>query len=143
MGAVLAPEHLEIAAVAFAVLSVVLLVLGAGTLLRPRAEAAVDASERSPRRGGLILLSVSLLLLGGLWGLADAFDWGRDRALWVGLGGFLALMTVTRPWWFWENYRARWLRGLIGDEPTALLYMALAGVMVWVGLFTDWTFGRR
>jgi hypothetical protein len=39
--------------------------------------------------------------------------------------------------------RARWLRELIGDEPTALLYLVVAGVMVWVGLFTDWTFGRH
>jgi hypothetical protein len=32
---------------------------------------------------------------------------------------------------------------MIGDEATAVLYLAIAGVMVWVGLYTDWTFGRR
>lgn len=52
-------------------------------------------------------------------------------------------MTLTRPWWFWENWKARWLRDLIGDGGTALVYLTLAAVMVWVGLFTDWTFGRR
>ena len=132
-----------IAAIALAALSLVYLVAGVNALLGSRAEAAAEASAPSARRGGLILLTVSLLLLGGLWLLADALDWGRDRALWAGLGIFLMIMTVTRPWWFWENYRARWLRGLIGDEPTTLLYLALAGVMVWVGLFTDWPFGRR
>jgi len=86
---------------------------------------------------------VSLAWLGGLWVLADLFGWNRDRALWLGFAGFLALMTVLRPTWFWENYRARWLRGVVGDEGTALLYLLLAGIMVWVGLFTDWTFGRR
>ena len=63
--------------------------------------------------------------------------------LWVGLGTFLAIMTVSRPWWFWENYRARWLRDVIGDRPTATFYLALSAVMVWVGLFTKWPFGRR
>jgi hypothetical protein len=52
-------------------------------------------------------------------------------------------MTISRPWWFWENYKARWLRDAIGDGPTAVLYLALSAVMVWVGLYTDWTFGRR
>jgi hypothetical protein len=52
-------------------------------------------------------------------------------------------MTLTRPWWFWESHKARWLRGLIGDEPTAGFYLAVAALMVWVGLFTEWTFGRR
>ena len=132
-----------IAAIALAALSLVFLVAGVSALRGSRAEAAGEASAPSARRGGLILLTVSLLLLGGLWLLADALGWGRDRALWAGLGIFLMIMTVTRPWWFWENYRARWLRGLIGDEPTTLLYLALAGVMVWVGLFTDWPFGRR
>jgi hypothetical protein len=31
----------------------------------------------------------------------------------------------------------------MGDEGTAFVYLALAGVMVWVGVYTDWTFGRR
>jgi hypothetical protein len=30
-----------------------------------------------------------------------------------------------------------------GDEATAVVYLPLAGVMAWVGLFTDWSFGRR
>ena len=84
----------------------------------------------------------SLGWLGGLWVLADLFGWNRNRTLWLGFAGFLAAMTLVRPTWFWENYRARWLRGVVGDEGTALLYLLLAGAMVWVGLFTDWTFGR-
>lgn len=75
--------------------------------------------------------------------LAGELGWSRDRVLWVGVGNYLALMTLTRPWWFWDNYRARGLRDSIGDGPTALLYLALSGVMVWVGLYTDWTFGHH
>lgn len=100
-------------------------------------------TERSQGRGGLILMGISLLSFAGLWLGAEAFGWGRDRALWVGLGAFLALATVIRPWWFWENYKARWLRGLIGDEATAFVYLLVSGVMVWVGMFTDWHFGRQ
>ncbi len=94
-------------------------------------------------RGGLVLFAVSLLSIGALWALADAFGWNRDRVLWVGLGAFLSLMTIARPWWFWENYKARWLRDTIGDGPTAFIYLLLSTLLVWVGLFTNWTFGRR
>lgn len=31
----------------------------------------------------------------------------------------------------------------MGDEATAALYLALAGVMVSGGFFTDWAFGAR
>jgi hypothetical protein len=118
----MAPEHAKLASIAFAVLSVICLAWAASEWGRLRADSSAEPSERSAGRGGLILLVVSLLLLSVLWGLAGPFGWSRDQAFWVGLGTFLAVMTVTRPWWFWENYRARWLRELIGDEPTALLY---------------------
>ena len=57
------------------------------------------------------------------------------------MGLFLAVMALIRPWWFWENRKARWLRRLVGDEPTAGIYLALAAAMVWLGLFAEWTFG--
>jgi hypothetical protein len=95
-----APEHLRIAAVVFAMASVVLLALAARQWSAPPSERGSEAS-------------------------------------------FLGLMTLLRPWWFWENYRARWLRNLIGDEATMLVYLGIAAIMVWVGLNTDWTFGRR
>jgi hypothetical protein len=100
-------------------------------------------AERRPWRGRLILTGISLLSLAAVWLAADSLGWQRDRALWVGLGALLGLSTVIRPWWFWEDYKARWLRGLIGDEATAFLYLLLSAVMVLVGLFTDWHFGRQ
>ena len=84
---------------------------------------------------GLAILSLVFVAL--------AADEWSGRPLWVGLGFFLAGMTLVRPWWFWENYKARGPRGLLGDGPTAGIYLAVAAVMIWVGLFTDWTFGRR
>ena len=101
------------------------------------------ATDRGGLRGGLILVLVSLLSVGTLWIVAAEAGWPRDRTLWVGVGLLLAAMTLARPWWFWESWKARWLRGLIGDEPTAGFYLVVAAAMVWVGLFTEWTFGRQ
>ena len=109
--------------------------------MSPRAPEA--PLERSGWRGALILLAVTGALLASLWLLAAGMAWSRDRVLWIGLGTFLALMTLTRPWWFWENWRARAVRGAIGDEVTAVLYLVVAAGMIWVGLYTDWLFGRR
>ncbi len=117
----MAPEHVKLAAIAFTVVSVISLGLAVREWGRSAAGSPPELSERSARRGGLILLVVSLLLVIMLWGLAQPFGWGRDRTLWVGFGIFLVVMTLTRPWWFWEHYKARWLRELIGDESTALI----------------------
>jgi hypothetical protein len=109
-----------------------------------------DADQDRPRGagrsgvvGGLILLLVSGLSLATLWVGAAKLGWPRHRTLWVGMGSLLALMTLARPWWFWENYRARWLRDALGDEPTAGVYLVIAAAMIWVGVFTEWTFGPQ
>jgi hypothetical protein len=129
-------------AIAFTVVSLLCLYLAAREWSRSGAPAA-EARSDSVWPGAVVLLVVSLVWLGGLLVVADVFGWNRDRTLWLGFAGYLAAMTLLRPTWFWENHRARWLRGLVGDEVTALLYLFLAGVMVWVGLYSDWTFGRR
>jgi hypothetical protein len=109
---------------------------------RPGSAGRSDA-DRTSLRGGLILVLVSLLALASVWLVAGEFGWPRDRALWVGFGLLLAVMTLVRPWWFWDSAKARWLRGRIGDDPTAGLYLVAAAMMVWLGLFTQWTFGRE
>lgn len=131
-------------AIAFALISLLFAVLAANEWAEPPAETRErDGPDRRGRTGGLILFMVSIFSAAVLYAGADVLGWPRDRTLWVGIGAILALMTLARPWWFWENYRARRLRGLIGDEPTAGLYLALAAAMMWVGLFTEWTFGPR
>jgi hypothetical protein len=74
---------------------------------------------------------------------AAAFGWPRDRTLWVGIGTLLAVMTLSRPRWFWDNWKARMLRNLIGDAATAALYLAVAGAMIWIGRSGGWKFGRQ
>jgi len=98
---------------------------------------------RSGWWGRVVGVLVSVGLVGSVLAVARIAGWNRDRAMWVGFGGFLGLMTILRPFWFWENYRARWLRNVIGDGATAAVYLAFAAIMVWIGLNTDWGFGRR
>jgi hypothetical protein len=86
---------------------------------------------------------VSVAFVATVLAIARIQGWDRDQALWVGFGGFLGLMAILRPFWFWDNYRAQWLRGVIGDEATAAVYLIVAIIIVWVGLNTDWGFGRR
>jgi hypothetical protein len=142
-GSTLTPGQTKAAAIALGLLSLTLLAVAAGQWSSDRPVADDGAATRSPWRGNLILLGISVLLLGGLLLVAEELGWSRDRVLWIGMGNYLAFMTLIRPWWFWDNYRARWLRTAIGDGPTAFLYLAIAGVMVWLGVYTDWTFGRR
>ena len=94
-------------------------------------------------RGPVTSFGVTMAVAGTLWVVAREEGWSLDRVFWVGCGAFITVMTLLRPWWFWENYRARWLRNVIGDGPTALFYLAVSAACLWVGFFTDWTFGRR
>jgi hypothetical protein len=137
------PSQTKVGVIAFGLLSLALVAAAVREWSSRGEESERPALARSGGRGALILLGVSVAVIGSLVVAAPAAGWARDRALWVGVGGFLAVMTLTRPWWFWENWRARWLRNLIGEEGTAFVYLAVAAVMVWVGLFTNWTFGRR
>jgi hypothetical protein len=93
-------------------------------------------------RGRLILFTVSMLALATLFAVAAEGRWARDRVFWVGMGVFLAVLTLAKPWWFWDNYRARWLRNLVGDEVTTVLYLTLAVMLMAVGVLTEMPFGR-
>jgi len=98
---------------------------------------------RSGWWGRVVGVLVSVGMVGSVLAVARIAGWNRDRAMWVAFGGFLGLMAILRPFWFWESYRARWLRNVIGDGATAAVYLAFAAIMAWIGLNTDWGFGRR
>ncbi|HET9983604.1 MAG TPA: hypothetical protein VFQ38_08450 [Longimicrobiales bacterium] len=97
-----------------------------------------DAAPASPFLGLVICLAVGA----GLFLFAAAAHLPRDRVLYTGLGAGLILATLLRPAWFWEHPKARWLRNLVGDEATALFYLAVGGACVWIGVFTQLPFGR-
>lgn len=141
----MSPGHLKVAAIALTLLSLTLLIIAVRGWTSSRDQPATTSSTRAQRNwsGGLILFAVALVSVGALLAAAAVAGWPRDRTLWVGIGSFLALMTVSRPWWFWENWKARALRNVIGDAATMVVYLAVAGAMIWVGLATDWQFGGR
>lgn len=91
----------------------------------------------------ILTLVITLAFVAGLFLFAAVTGLPRDRVLYTGLGAGLGLATLSRPAWFWEHPRARWLRALIGDEATALFYLAVAALCVWIGVFTRIPFGRR
>ena len=128
-------------AIAFALLGLLLAVLAVNEWGESSEEPDTAEPPRRPIVSGLILFLVCALSVAVLWLGATDLGWAHERTLWVGTGTFLAVMTLARPWWFWEDYRARRLRDLIGDEPTAGLYLVIATVLIWVGLFTEWAFG--
>lgn len=110
---------------------------------RSRGRDAEALPDLNGWREALLGLCLTLAWFGSLWVLADANGWSRDRTLWLGGGSFIAVMTVVRPRWYWNNHRARWLRNSVGDTATAAFYLLVAVLMIWAGLFTNWTFGRR
>jgi hypothetical protein len=138
----MSPLELKAMAIACALLSLALLVTVATRWSARSTDNVGEAAERSGWRGGLTLFAISLLVLVSLLLAAGKAGWPRDRALWIGVGTFLGFLTLIKPWWFWENWKARWLRGLIGDTATVLVYLALAAAMVWIGMNTNWTFGK-
>jgi hypothetical protein len=102
-------------------------------------------NEEAPRYrwyGSLLLMVSALASIAAVYAIGLPTV-NLNRAVWTGFGLFLLAMTVTRPWWFWEHYKARMLRRLIGDGPVIVSYLGLAAAMIWIGLFTDWTFGKR
>ena len=139
----MSPGHLKVAAIALTLLSLTLLTVAVRGWTSRRGQPPIASATRAQGgwSGGLILFAVALVSVGALLAAAAVAGWPRDRTLWIGIGGCFALMTVSRPWWFWENWKARALRNLIGDGATTVLYLALAGAMIWAGLATDWQFG--
>ncbi len=138
----MSPGHLKATALALTLTSLTLFAVAAGDYFSGGAGPA-GGRPRSGWRGGVVLMAVTIAVGGTLWLVSWSAGWSLDRVFWVGCGVFIGVLTVLRPWWFWEHYKARWLRRMIGDAPTAALYLVVAAVCIWVGLNTEWTFGRR
>jgi hypothetical protein len=70
-------------------------------------------------------------------GIEARFGIQADRLFWVALGIGVGWCTAKRPWWYWEHPKAKFLRNLIGDRATIVVYGLLAIGMIAVGLFTN------
>ncbi len=69
-----------------------------------------------------ILLCIVLTVKVTEWWMVDF-----DAAFWFEAGVLFAILTLTRPWWFWNHPKAMWLRDIIGDKATIVLYLIVAG----------------
>ncbi len=57
-----------------------------------------------------------------------------EATLIIVLGLALAALTIKRPTFFWESRRARFMRSIIGDKGTIILYLAIALFCVGSGI---------
>ena len=73
-----------------------------------------------------ILLCITLTFKAASW-----FTLDFDALLWCEAGVLFAVLTLKRPWWFWNHPKATFVRDIIGDKATIVVYLALAaGIMV-------------
>jgi hypothetical protein len=80
----------------------------------------------------IVLGSVVALLAGSEY-LAKLLPADRDAVLTVALGLLLAILTLAKPWWFWQDLRVQFLRTIIGDVPTTIVYLGLATALIGFG----------
>ncbi len=57
------------------------------------------------------------------------------RWIFVLMAAFTAWGAITKPAFFWEHRKARFMRGILGDAGAAALYIALALFFAWMGVF--------
>jgi hypothetical protein len=93
-------------------------------------------------RGLLEALRFVLLVLLGLaaflWILAQLQTHaGLDFAAgyWAGTGILFLILTLRRPWWFWDHPKARFVRDIIGDRGTTVLYVGIALTLLGVSAY--------
>ena len=61
--------------------------------------------------------------------VAHALRLDEDVVLGFSTSAALGALTIMRPWWFWQDHRARWARELIGDRATIVFYLLVAAVV--------------
>jgi hypothetical protein len=60
-----------------------------------------------------------------------------ERTVLVGFALGLAWVTARKPWWFWDHWKAHFLRRLIGDTATTVAYLAIAILLLYLGLLGE------
>lgn len=62
----------------------------------------------------------------------------HERLGYVALAVGVATATLVRPRWFWDHAKARYVRDLIGDHATIVLYLLIAGGLGWLAVGRSW-----
>ena len=58
----------------------------------------------------------------------------EDRTFLIGFGAFVGPCTWFKPWWYWEHPKARFLRDIIGDRATTVVYYAVSLALIAYGV---------
>src|SRR6185437_7716898 len=99
----------------------------------------LQSDHRGPAlRRGLFVASAGFLVFFAVAKAAQAYAAiPVERTFLVAMGTVLAWCTIQKPWWFWGHWKAHFLRSLIGDGATTVVYLLLAGCFFYLGLFGD------
>ena len=116
-------------------------VAGAVFLLLRRATAGAEGVAGVPKALVTTIFAIGLLAALALFAMVTGAPF--DRVAYSGFGLFVGVCTLLRPAWFWEHPRARAVRSVLGDGGTAAFYLVVAVVLLYLGLFTNVTFGRH
>jgi hypothetical protein len=76
--------------------------------------------------GPIAMVSLSVLL-------ARVLHLDEDVVFFCFLGLVFGSLTLLRPWWFWDHPKAGFLRGIIGDRATIVVYSLFAIAFVALG----------
>jgi hypothetical protein len=88
-----------------------------------------NSSELRSRDVWIITLAVvvgPMALVIASFMVAHALRLDEDVVLGFSMSAALSTLTIVRPWWFWQDRRARWARKLIGDRATIGVYLLVA-----------------
>ncbi len=86
------------------------------------------------RRGLLIATALFLVFAALARALAVYAGISEDRTLVAGFGLALGWCTLRKPWWFWDHWKAGFVRGLIGDQATTIVYLVFAALLLYAAL---------
>jgi hypothetical protein len=80
---------------------------------------------------GLATLAAGFCLFIAIAGRALA---DQPSAFCIATGILIAVLSLWRPWWYWDEPRVTFLRWLIGDRGSIAVYLALAAGVVLFGI---------
>ena len=86
------------------------------------------------RRGLLIATALFLVFAALARALAVYAGISEDRTLVAAFGLALGWCTLRKPWWFWDHWKAGFVRGLIGDQATTIVYLVFAALLLYAAL---------
>jgi hypothetical protein len=99
----------------------------------------LESDRRGPtlRRGLLIGTAIVLLVVAAAVALEAYAGIDVDRTFLAGFGVAAAWCTLRKPWWFWGHWKAHFLRSIVGDAATTVIYLAIAALALYGAVFAD------